>query len=144
MEPAEVLVLWTVPPDRKVLGEILGRAKAERVYVFAVDPGVDEYEVFMRRFGGLVRYALEHYDGSSTIAELAGAMGHSERVILRGIEVLPALGVIAVRHNGGVRFKRREVAREEKVEEVLRLMLAESRAFRRAYRETGDLQRFLS
>ena len=144
LEPAEVLVLWTVPPDRKVLGEILGRAKAERVYVFAVDPGVDEYEVFMRRFGGLVRYALEHYDGSSTIAELAGAMGHSERVILRGLEVLPALGVIAVRHNGGVRFKRREVAREEKVEEVLRLMLAESRAFRRAYRETGDLQRFLS
>ena len=144
LEPAEVLVLWTVPPDREVLGEILGRAKAERVYVFAVDPQVDEYEAFMGRLGGLVKYALEQRDGSSTLAELAGAMGHSERVILRGLEVLPALGVRVVRDNGGLRFERREVVSQEKAEGVLQLMLAESRAFRRAYRDTADVERFLS
>ena len=143
LEPGEVLILWTVPADRRVLTEVLGRVNAERVYVFDVDPAVDEYDQFMRRFGGLVKYAIEQYGGESTIADLASAMGHDERAVIQALEVLPALGVEAGLGRGGkVAFQRREVMMADKAEELLQLMLEESCAFRRAFRESSDVVRF--
>ena len=143
LEPGEVLVIWTIPPDGSVLGEVLSRVNAERVYVFDVDPGVDEYDQFHRRFAGLVKYAIEQYDGASTIADLAGAMGQGERVVIQALDVLPTLGVKAGLATGGkVTFERCEPLAAEKAEEVLLLMLEESRAFRRAFRNAAESERF--
>ena len=55
MEPSESLVVWTSPPDRKVLAKVLRRVQPQRVYVFGVDPEVDEYYQFMERLAGLVK-----------------------------------------------------------------------------------------
>jgi len=143
LQPGEVLVLWTMPPDRSVLWDVLSRVDAERVYVFDVDPGVDEYDQFHRRFAGLVKYAIEQYGGVSTIADLAGAMGQGERVVIQALDVLAALGVKAGLATGGkVTFERCEPLAAEKAEEVLLLMLEESRAFRRAFRNAAEAERF--
>jgi single-stranded-DNA-specific exonuclease len=143
LEDRQVLVLWTVPPDRTVLRQLLQRTEATKVYVFAADAAVDEYPSFMRRFGGLVKFALESYQGRSTIAALAAAMGHSERTISCGLEVLPALAVGATCENGGgVYFTRCDRIRVDKAEEMLKLLLYESRAFRQAFRTAERVERF--
>ena len=143
LEDRDVLALWTVPPDRTVLRQILQRTEAKEVYVFGRDSTVDEYQTFMYRFGGLVKFALEQYKGRSKIAALAAAMGHSERTIICGLEVLPALAVGATCENGGrVYFTRCDRVRVDKAEEMLKLLLYESRAFRRAFRTVERVERF--
>lgn len=143
LENRAVLVLWTVPPDRKVLSQILKRTEAKKVYVFDLESAVEEYHPFMLRLGGLVKFALEQYECRSTIAALAAAMGHGEQTIMCALEVLPALAVRATYENGAdLFFARCERVRAEKAEEVLRLQLDESRAFRRAFREAKRVERF--
>jgi len=144
MEPGEVLVVWTAPPDRTVLAEVVARVQPERVYIFGVDPEVDEYQAFVRRLGGVVKYALAEYAGRSTLSDLAGAMGHSDAVVARGLAVLPALGVRGIRKKGEVHFERCEPAAVgTEVEGTVRGMLAEVRAFRKAFRESEDVAGFL-
>jgi hypothetical protein len=90
-----------------------------------------------------VKYAIEQYGGVSTIADLAGAMGQGERVVIQALDVLAALGVKAGLATGGkVTFERCEPLAAEKAEEVLLLMLEESRAFRRAFRNAAEAERF--
>lgn len=146
MGPGEVLVVWTAPPDRKVLAEVVSRVQPERVYVFGVDPEVDEYHEFVRRLGGVVKYALAQYAGRSTLSQLAGAMGHSEAAVACGLTVLSALGVRGMAdEDGGVRFERcQAVGLGAEAEETLRSMLNEVRAFRKAFRASEDAAWFLS
>ena len=135
LRQGKTLVVWSAPPGRAEVSTALQIVRPEQVYVFAQDPGLDSYEAFTRRLGGLVKYALAEYDGRSSIDKLAGAMAHSERTVIAGLEVLPALGVTARRAvDGAVCFQRCTAAEVSKAADRLRVLLDEARAFRKAFR----------
>ena len=139
LTPGKILVVWSAPPGRAEVVDVLARVKPEQVYVFAKDPGVDTYGAFTRRLGGVVKYALAEYDGCSSIEQLAGAMAHSERTVACGLEVLPAMGVRAIREaDGSIRFERCAVVEVAAEAEKLGVLLDEARAFRQAFRTVVD------
>ena len=145
LKPGETLVVWSSPPGQAEVAGVLARVKPEQVYVFAKDPGVDTYETFTRRLGGLVKYAIAEYNGCSSIAELAGAMAHSERTVACGLGVLPAMGIRTKREEGGtVRFERCVVADVSGCAQRLRVLLDEARTFRKFFRTAGDVAGFFA
>ena len=145
LAPGETLVVWSAPPGRAEVAGVVEKVKPKRIYVFAVDPGVDTYGAFTRRLGGLVRYAIAEYDGRSSIDQLAGAMAHSARTVTCGLEVLPAMGVRATgAGDGSIRFERCAVADVSSRIDALEVRLDEARAFRRAFRTTADAASFFA
>ncbi len=75
LEPAAELVIWTTPPGVKELRAALERVRPEQVHLFAVDPDAGNANAFARRLMGLVKYALTHKSGKTSIPELAATMG---------------------------------------------------------------------
>ena len=145
LKPGETLVVWSSPPGRAEVAEVLARVNPDRVYVFAKDPGVDTHEAFTRRLGGLVKYAIAEYNGCSSIAELAGAMAHGERTVACALGLLPAMGVRAEREEDGrVRFERCAVADVPGCAQRLRVLLNEARTFRKFFRTAGDAAGFFA
>ena len=143
LRQSKTLVVWSAPPGRGELSAVLQNVKPAQVYVFAQDPGVDSYDAFARRLGGLVKYAMAEYDGRSSIEKLAAAMAHSERTVIAGLEVLPALGVRVTRQaDGQALFERCAVADVADAAEKLRVLLDEARAFRKAFRTALDVASF--
>ena len=142
---SRALVVWSAPSGRGEVATVLECVKPEEIYVFAKDPGVDSYEAFTQRFGGLVKYVLAEYEGSSTLEKLAGAMAHSERTVVAGLAVLPAMGAQAMRDgDGGILFERCAVADVSGAVDKLRVLLDEARAFRMAFRTTEDAASFFA
>lgn len=142
--PAEALVLWTLPPGRSLLIDIIRRVAPRRLYVFGRDPGLDGADAFTRRLVGLVKYTLQHYDGKSTLAQLASAMAHQEQTIKEALPILRRLGVVATvqSETGAVRF--RQVSADPAVPDTrLADCLLEARAFRRMFIRAVDLENYL-
>jgi len=93
--PAEALVLWTAPPGPQELAALLARVSPQRVHLFALDPGLDEPQAFLRRLAGLVKYALAHYGGridGALIERMAAATAQRTGTVRCGLEWLAAQG----------------------------------------------------
>ena len=143
--PSRALAVWSVPPSLGEVVSVLEQVKPEQIYVFGKDPGVDSYDAFTRRLGGLVSYALSEYGGHSSVPKLAAAMAHSERTLVAGLQVLPAMGVQAIgARDGALRFARCQVADVSAETEKLLVLLEETKAFRTAFRTTEDAASFFS
>jgi single-stranded-DNA-specific exonuclease len=141
---ADALAIWTLPPDLTTLAALLERVRPTRLYVFARDPGLDSVDAFIKRFAGLVRYAINTYRGCTGLANLASALAQTEQVVRAGLEMLPSLGVTAeVAQDGAVLFSLLESPQEREVAD-LDYLLRETGAFRRLFRRADDLYYFLS
>jgi len=93
--PAETLVLWTAPPGPQELAALLRQVAPQRVHLFALDPGLDEPQAFLRRLAGLVKYALAHYEGridGMLIERMAAATAQRVAAVRCGLEWLAAQG----------------------------------------------------
>jgi single-stranded-DNA-specific exonuclease len=81
LSPAKFLGIWTSPPSTEVLQQALKIVQSDKVYLFAVDPGMDEPQGLLERLAGLIKYTLSHKDGQTRISELAAACAQTENVI---------------------------------------------------------------
>jgi hypothetical protein len=79
--PANILAIWTSPPSTDVLQQALKIVQPDKVYLFAVDPGMDEAQGLLERLAGLIKYAMTHKDGQTRISELAATCAQTENVI---------------------------------------------------------------
>lgn len=103
LQPAITLAFWTAPSSPSEVRAALAAVRPERVALFAVDPGLDGPEPFLRRLAGLVKYVLKARDGRVAGAELAAAMAQRELVIHLGLAWLAAQGSLTVgEENDGV------------------------------------------
>ncbi|MBN1284893.1 MAG: single-stranded-DNA-specific exonuclease RecJ [Anaerolineae bacterium] len=96
LAPAKRLAIWTAPPGPAELRAALDRVAPEAVYLFGVDPGVDEVGAFVRRLAGLVRYTLKEYAGQADLERLAAVTAHRVDTVCAGLEWLAARGDIRV------------------------------------------------
>ena len=135
------LVVWTMPPAAGVLAEALAAARPMRVYLFAVDPGLDVPRVFLRRLTGLVKHALHAYAGRLDWSVVAAAMAHRVETVQTGVEWLIGRGrlsltateaaAVVVRDGG-----KSDLEAAQQVRARLEDLLAETAAYRRYFRET--------
>lgn len=96
LQPAPVLVAWTVPPGPRVWEDVLRRVQPEHVYLFAADSGLDGLDAFLRRLAGLVKHVLSAYDGRLGWGRLAAAMSHRVETVQAGLRWLIARGQVSV------------------------------------------------
>ena len=141
LQPAGELIMWTMPPGPQVLADAMQRAEPLRVYLFAVDPGLDTLQPFLKRLLGLVKHGLDVHDGLLDWQNLAAAMAHRVRTVQAGARWLVARGSVTVIEEcdaaviitkGGVKDKTEENAARCELEQLLRETAAYRTHFRRA------------
>ena len=99
--PCNVLAIWTIPPGPAELLSVVEKTMPETVYIFGLNPSLDQPEAFLKRLAGLVKYALKTNHGGIKLSELAAASAHHIRTIRAGINWLEAHGHISILEHDG-------------------------------------------
>ncbi|MBC8447144.1 MAG: single-stranded-DNA-specific exonuclease RecJ [Chloroflexi bacterium] len=92
LSPAKALVIWTTPPGPTELQTVLDRVSPEVVYLFGIDPGLDQPAKFLKRLAGLIKHVLNSSGGRASISILAQATAQRESTVRVGIGWLVARG----------------------------------------------------
>jgi single-stranded-DNA-specific exonuclease len=96
LSPAQAFAIWTVPPGPAELRDALKKVSPERVYLFGVNPGLDDLEGFLQRLASLTKHALNAKGGQVRISTLAAATAQREATVRAGLDWLAARGHIAI------------------------------------------------
>lgn len=136
--PAQTLVVWTTPPGRDELQQVLRQAQPRTLHLFAVAPQTAPVDRFLRRLAGMCKHAVTHLDGRAAIGRLAAASAHRETTVRAGLELLAARGDLSiVREDGGAVILadggEPDPAAAERAARELRELLTETAAYRRFF-----------
>jgi single-stranded-DNA-specific exonuclease len=144
----ELLAIWTIPPSPEVLHEILELTKPKKIYLFAINPNMDEPNGLLERITGLAKYAINHQGGLTSYNELASACAQGDLVIRRGLDWLVKRGQIQVEDlaDGQVRIIPCKNCLPDKESEIIfleiQLLLKETSAYRSNFAR-ADQESFL-
>jgi single-stranded-DNA-specific exonuclease len=135
LAPGLPLAVWTTPPSPKEWQAALEKTRPEKIYLFAIDPGIDDPKTFLGRLSGLAKFSLRAHHGKVRLSKLAAATAQTEEIVRIGILWLEAKGFIAVARqgNGDLRLTAGDGHERETLPEItdtLKSTLAETAAFR--------------
>ena len=88
------LAVFTLPPDRTTLIDVLTRIKPDNVFVFSIDPGVDQPEKFLKRLLGIMKFLTNKNQSSVSVNHLAAACALTDSIIRLGLNYLQNQNVI--------------------------------------------------
>jgi hypothetical protein len=117
---------------------VLRRVKPEKIYLFGVNPGMDEPGAFLKRLLGLLKYRLRSAQGHTSLSTLAAATSQRISTVKIGLEWLEVHGQIRVISTSedeikvGAGTKMNKISTSE-VSNHLNTALNESAAFRHYY-----------
>jgi single-stranded-DNA-specific exonuclease len=92
LQPADALIIWTIPPSPEELRAALARVQPETVYLFAGSDPLETPEAFLERLASLLKYALNRRAGKVSWAELETATAQRAVTVHKGVEWLAARG----------------------------------------------------
>lgn len=155
LAPATTLVIWSAPPGPRELQAALGRVSPRRIIVCGLLDVQDAIEPFLHRLAALLKYDLSKRQGRVYLPALAAATGQRLATVRAGIEWLAARGHIAIETWEGddlrivehppttgqqvtSRLREQQVTSDQQPESDLRILLAETAAYR-AYFRRADL-----
>lgn len=145
LESGKILIVYTIPPGQTLLREALERVSPEHLYLFAVDPGLDEPKTFLPHLAGLVKFAINEHQGITNLTQIASALGHRSQTIVAGLEWLQARGQLqyTLDHSGNLILHpgTHQDALKPQISQKLKSLLQETRAYRNYYR-LADSQSF--
>ncbi|MEE8390749.1 MAG: single-stranded-DNA-specific exonuclease RecJ [Anaerolineae bacterium] len=95
--PSKALAVWTTPAGPNELQDAMKKVAPETVYLFGIDPGLDDPEKLLRRLAGLVKRALNVNQGQVRISTLAAATAQREETMRAGLGWLAGRGQITIR-----------------------------------------------
>jgi len=98
LEPANNLVIWTIPPSPNELGEALRIVKPKIITLVCAHPFLEITDAFMARLTGLLKYALTQYEGKITYAEMAAETAQRMKTVEQGLNWLVSIGKITLVH----------------------------------------------
>jgi single-stranded-DNA-specific exonuclease len=142
LHPAANLAIWTIPPGPAEIQAALEKVQPTRVYLFAIDPGMDIPAAFLKRLAGLAKHILKTMEGIASLTALASATAQRISTVKAGLEWLDQSGYIKVISSIGdiVRLSagtgQNNSAGTGDTSKI-NSMLAESAAFRRYYITTN-------
>jgi len=143
LEPEIDLAVWTTPASYFVWKRVLDYVKPQKVYLFAVDPKMDDYKVFLTRLAGLIKFLLRTQDGEGSVEFLAAATSQTEKTIRMGLLWMEAKGLINLLHQEDNFFQLAsgsglENSNLAELTTDLKSMLAETAAYR-LYFKTANI-----
>lgn len=146
LESAETLVLWTLPPNRHVLKEGLDVVQPSTVYIFGQPSAMDVPVDFLKRLVGIAKFVTSNFGGRVPLEKLAASTAQSIAAVRFGLEQLASLGVYyTLDEDGVVSFRVQEKsAPPEAAAKGLGRVLKETAAFRKAFKTTEDLAKFVA
>jgi hypothetical protein len=135
LSPAQALVVWTTPPGPNELQHALKEVSPETVYLFGIDPGLDDPIKFLRRLTGLVKRVLNADQGQARISTLAAATAQRGATVRAGLAWLAGRGHIAILDEDGDEISlaagsQTASADLSQVTAQLRVLLEETKAYR--------------
>jgi single-stranded-DNA-specific exonuclease len=135
LEPSKTLAVWTTPPGPNELQQAMKEVSPETVYLFGIDPGLDDPEKFLQRLAGLVKRALNADQGQVEISTLAAATAQREATVRAGLDWLAGRGHIALLDADGDRVSLAAGDRKTRADlpqamARLRTLLEETAAYR--------------
>ncbi len=147
LQPGRLLALWTVPPGRVELRQVIERVSPEKVYLFAIDPGMDSLEAFIKRLAGLVKYAIKARQARINVQDLAAATAQRVQAVRAGINWLQAYGYLRLVEQIGDELQLAkgdglQTKELSQAQVVLQSLLQESAAYR-AYFSRADARLLL-
>ena len=136
--PTPNLAIWTIPPGPAELHSALQAVKPEKVVLFAVNPGLDHMDAFLRRLAGLFKYALGSSQGRVSLPALAAATAHRLATVRLGLDWLQARGhlhIVSIDDNTALLEQSDGISQPGITEIAARLtaILDETAAFRKYY-----------
>jgi hypothetical protein len=96
LAPAQALVIWTTPPGPGELRHAVEQVSPQTVYLFGIDPGLDDVEPFLQRLAGLAKRALNAHGGQVRVSTLAAATAQREATVWAGLEWMASRGHVSV------------------------------------------------
>ena len=144
LQPAEMLVIWNIPPSRQELANALEKVKPQIVLVFATHPGTQDAMTFLERLAGLVKFVQNKKDGKTSLSELAAASATTQTAIQLGLKWLEFKGKISllVSQNGDVFIANGASENPAQAEETriqLKQVLDEIQAYRQHFKNQREL-----
>mgnify|MGYP003413408755 FL=1 len=142
---ADEFAIYTAPPSPVELQKALEIVNPQVVHVFAVPPAEEKPEEFLSRLAGLCKFALNKWDGKTTVHELAAAMASRESAVQIGLDWLAAGGQLTVEMDedqlslSAAKLEKNPYLQVE-LFIALRGVLSETAAFRKFFSTTNDLQ----
>ena len=141
IEPAQTLVVWTTPPGRDELQQVLRRAQPRTLHLFAVDPETAPADRFLHCLAGMCKHAMRHHEGRVAFGRLAAASAHREATVRAGLAWLAARGDLTVVPQDGESVTladggQADPAAAARAEADVREILTETAAYRRFYATT--------
>jgi single-stranded-DNA-specific exonuclease len=136
IQPSPALVIWTLPPGRGELMEVLERVKPARVFLFANYPGNDRVNEYLTMLAGLVKYALANHEGQMNLKRIAAVTAQTEITVRKGMACLQARGLVQIVSEDEIHIHlaagdmSRDIANEVSADKALSLELDEIRAYR--------------
>ncbi len=134
------LIIWTAPPSQSVLEESLRVVSPERIYLFGEDPGLSDPTRFKNRLAGLVKYALQHKSGRTTLTDLAAACATEREAVRIGLKLWEAKGVFQTEiTDDNVRVTLADQSADPQAlaiyNDILQNLLAETQAYRQYFKQ---------
>lgn len=96
LEPANNLVIWTIPPSPRELEYAMGIVKPKIVTLVCAHPFLEITDAFMARLTGLFKFAISHYEGKITYADLAAGTAQRRITVEQGLNWLVSSGKITL------------------------------------------------
>ena len=136
--PADTLAIWTIPPASVEIQSVLEIVKPAKVYLFGINPGMDDPAKFLKRLVGLLKNRIKTAQVAVNLNSLAVATAQTVANIKSGLDWLESYGYISLITikddqaiiETGTRKKNKNAPSSTS---PLNSMLAESAAFRRYY-----------
>ncbi len=94
LEPAPVLVFYSLPPSNSVMREILENAAPHTVVFINGDPGLASPQKFLERLAGGVKFAINRQAGRVEFEKLVVLTNQTPEVVQLGLAVLESQGAI--------------------------------------------------
>jgi single-stranded-DNA-specific exonuclease len=139
LHPADYLAIWTIPPGPVELQSVLRLVQPTRIYLFAINPGMDSPKEFLNRLAGLIKNSLKSHQGIAHLTALAAATAQKVATVKTGLDWLDDQGIISVVSINDDEVKIEPGTGRKKGDTKtssthLNSLLAESAAYRRYYR----------
>jgi single-stranded-DNA-specific exonuclease len=141
LEPEIDLAVWTTPASNIEWKRVLDYVKPKKIYLFSIDPKMDDYKVFLTRLAGLIKYLLHVKNGEGRLELLTAATCQTENTIRMGLLWMEAKGIINIHHQEDniLQFVSGSGIENSDLAELtanLKSMLAETAAYRKHFKTT--------
>lgn len=96
LQPGMALAIWTIPAGWAELQAALLAVAPQTIFLFAVEPGMDDIGNFLKRLAGLAKFALKANQGKIRLTALAAEAAQTESAVRAGLAWLQSRGHIAI------------------------------------------------